>query len=411
MREFIRHARNTVALCNSSIHTCSLLLRSLENLTQFPLSILFRLSLLSSSFLLFAREKKKKKKTIITSVLEHHSNFVPWLHLSSAHKIPLSVIPLNVEKSGIDMKKLEEEMNNGGNDIGLISLSHISNVLGSILDISKVVQLRNQYCPNAKLLLDACQSISHTKIDTSTFPFNNIDFMVFSSHKMYGPTGIGVLYVRDPSDLLAEDVYPWKFGGSMIGDVYATSSELPQDTNNNNANNYGGGDEQDNEVIKNQNVFTGGSFTLSPELSTRFEGGTPQISQAIGLGAACSYLQTKVGLTNLIEHETNLTSLLYKLLSLEIPNIIIHGPKFNEPRGSLVTFSIPNIHPQDLTTYLSTFHNISLRDGMHCCQPLHASLGVTSSLRVSVGVYNFEGEVEEVVKRIGEGVRFLLGED
>jgi len=283
---------------------------------------------------------------VVLTVMEHHSNIVPWQLLAESRGIVLKYARLHAENETLDMGHLESLVEPGKTK--LIGVAHVSNTLGCQTDVQRVANLAKSV--GAKVLVDACQSVPHMPVDVQSL---GADFLVASGHKMLGPTGIGFLWA--PYDVLAE-MPPWQGGGEMIDEV----------------------------------TLAGVTFAPPPG---RFEAGTPAITQAIGLGAACDYL-TALGMERVEEYERELGRRLYEKLSA-IDGLRIYGPppSVEGGRAALCAFNIDGIHASDLATFLDT-EGFAVRAGHHCTQPLHAELDAAGSARASLYVYNTPEEVD-----------------
>ncbi len=289
---------------------------------------------------------------IIISGQEHHSNIVPWQLLCQRTGAQLKVIPLKAEGQ-IDLEKFHALLSPRTK---LVSIAHVSNVLGIINPIEAIIAAAHKV--GAHVVLDAAQSAVHLPLDVQTL---DCDFLVFSSHKLYGPTGVGVLYGKKE---LLQKMPPYQGGGDMIQKV----------------------------------TFEKTTYQDPP---LRFEAGTPMIAEVIGLGAALEYLESH-SREEIARHEQNLIELALENLPKEAE---ILGPKEN--RTSLITFHIPGAHPLDLATLLD-LKGIALRSGHLCAQPLLNHFGLTAALRLSVAPYNTEDEIayfgemlESVLHKIG----------
>eukprot|EP00798_Chlamydomonas_sp_ICE-L_P018266 gene18266-24720_t len=258
----------------------------------------------------------------------------------------------------IDMKHFQELLTPRTK---LVSLVHVSNVLGAVLDVPYVVEEAKKV--GAMVLLDCCQSVPHMPVNVQTL---GADWIVASSHKMCGPTGMGFLWGK--YDVL-ESMKPWMGGGEMIQDVFLDYS------------------------------------TYAPPPG-RFEAGTPAIGEAIGLGAACEYL-TSLGMDNVHNFETDIGSYLYDRLS-KVPGVQIYGPKPSGPRGraSLCSFNVEGLHATDVSTLMDA-SGVALRSGHHCTQPLHKYLGINASARASAYIYNTEAEIDAFVSSLEETIQFF----
>ncbi len=295
---------------------------------------------------------------IILSVMEHHSNLVPWQIIAQKTGAVVKYVQLS-ESEELDMEHYQSLLSD---KTKLVALVHISNALGCINPVEEIVRLGHQY--GAKVLIDACQSVPHMKVDVQAI---GCDWLVASGHKMCGPTGIGFLYGKQ--DLL-EQMPPFLGGGEMIADVFLDH-------------------------------FTCG------ELPHKFEAGTPAIGEAIALGAAVDYL-TNLGMDNIHAYEEELTAYLFKKIE-QIPNLRIYGPKptlDGKGRAALVTFNLEGIHGSDLSTMLDQ-EGIAIRSGHHCTQPLHRALGASGSARASLYFYNTREEIDAFIAGLKETINFF----
>ena len=290
---------------------------------------------------------------VLVSIAEHHANFVPWQQACLKSGATFKVF--NVLPDGrFDMKDFKEKLSP---KTRVVAVGHISNVLGVVNPIKEIVELAHKV--GAKVLLDAAQSISHLPIDVKEL---DVDYLAFSGHKVYGPTGIGVLYGKTEA---LNELPPYQFGGDMIDEV----------------------------------KVEGTTFALAP---TKFEAGTPPITQAIGLGISLDYIKN-IGLEKIQKHEKALMKSLIKGLK-EIPNIQFLGdPKY---KTALVSFNIAGIHPNDLGFILAK-ENICVRIGHHCAMPLHTYFKMAASLRVSFGLYNTQEDVRTFLKAFHKAIGFF----
>ncbi len=282
---------------------------------------------------------------VTISIMEHHSNIVPWQYLAKRKKAALDYIDIN----GAGYLKEEDLSKMSGAKI--TSLVHASNVLGTINPVEDYAKIAQEN--GGIFIVDGSQSIPHMEVDVKKM---GCDFFVFTGHKMLGPTGMGVLYGKKE---LLEKMEPFLLGGDMILEVKRQESRWN-------------------------------------ELPHKFEAGTPNIAGAVGMGAAVDYLQ-KVGMENIREHELGL---LCRAIELLKDDVKILGPLEPEKRTGLVSFSVEGVHPHDTATILDEY-GIAIRSGHHCAQPLHERLGLESSSRASFYLYNTEEEVE----RLADGVR------
>ncbi|QFI62383.1 cysteine desulfurase [Qipengyuania flava] len=282
---------------------------------------------------------------IVLSTLEHHSNIVPWQMVAERTGAQIDVCPLT-EDHRIDLGALEALLTPRTK---LVSLAHVSNVLGSVLDARAAADLAHSV--GAKIMLDGCQAAPRMALDMAAL---DCDFYAFSGHKLYGPTGIGVLWARE--DIL-DAMPPWQGGGAMIDRV----------------------------------TFEKTTYAPPPQ---RFEAGTPMITEAIALHAAIDYVEA-LGPDQLFAHESALARQLRDELR-SLNSVTLFGP---EESAGIVSFAIEGVHPHDLGTILDE-ENVAIRAGHHCAQPLMDHLGVTATARVSFGLYSDESDIAALLRGI-----------
>jgi cysteine desulfurase / selenocysteine lyase len=290
---------------------------------------------------------------VILSALEHHANIVPWQMLQNKIGFDIKVVPLN-DSGHIDLETLKSLL---GSKTKLVALNHISNAIGSILDVERVRAMMDEHAPQAKFLVDGSQSVPHMKLNLAHFA---PDFFVFTGHKLYGPNGVGCLVA--PVELL-NALPPYQGGGDMIERV----------------------------------SFTGTTFQNAP---ARFEAGTPVIAEVIALGAAIDYL-TSIGMEVVEACEKDLLAYLLEGLK-NIDGLSIIGPQGVEGRAGIISFVMNNAHPSDIAMVLDQM-GIAVRTGHHCCMPLMESLGVEGTVRVSLGIYNTKDDIDllcEALKKV-----------
>ncbi|PHJ62001.1 cysteine desulfurase [Nostoc linckia z18] len=295
---------------------------------------------------------------IILSVMEHHSNIVPWQLVAQKTGAVLKFVELTPEET-FDLEQFKKLISQ---KTKLVSVVHISNALGCINPVQEIASIAHRY--GAKFLVDACQSVPHFPINVQEI---DCDWLVASGHKMCAPTGIGFLYGKLE---LLQSMPPFFGGGEMIAEVYldhSTYAELPH----------------------------------------KFEAGTPAIGEAIALGAAVDYLSS-IGMDKIHAYEAELTAYLFQQLE-QIPQIRIYGPKPNaqgEGRAALATFTAAGVHANDLSTLLDQ-EGIAIRSGHHCTQPLHRYLGIPASARASLSFYNTREEIDVFIKALKETLEFF----
>ncbi|MBO6528127.1 cysteine desulfurase [Erythrobacter sp.] len=282
---------------------------------------------------------------IVLSTLEHHSNIVPWQLLAERTGARIDVCPLT-EDGRIDLVALESLLTPRTK---LVSLAHVSNVLGSVLDTRAAADLAHSV--GAKIMLDGCQAAPRMALDMAAL---DCDFYAFSGHKIYGPTGIGVLWARE--DIL-DAMPPWQGGGAMIDRV----------------------------------TFEKTTYAPPPQ---RFEAGTPMITEAIALHAAIDYVDA-LGPARLFEHESGLARQLRDELR-SLNSVTLFGP---DESAGIVSFAIQGVHPHDLGTILDE-ENVAIRAGHHCAQPLMDHLGVPATARASFGLYSDESDIAALMRGI-----------
>ena len=296
----------------------------------------------------WAGEQLKAGDRILLSTLEHHSNIVPWQLVAERIGVEIDVVPLTAD-GRIDLDAMAAMITPAHK---LVALAHVSNVLGSVLDAKRATEIAHSV--GAKILLDGCQAVPRMPVDVAEI---GCDFYVFSGHKLYGPTGIGVLWGR--YDLL-DAMPPYQGGGSMIDRV----------------------------------TFAKTTYAPAPG---RFEAGTPHIVGVIGLHAAIDYVEA-IGLERIHAHETALVTAARERLS-RINSVRLFGP---EDSAGIVSFAIEGVHPHDVATILDE-SRVAIRAGHHCAQPLMEALGVPATARASFGVYSSMADVEalgEAVERV-----------
>ena len=286
--------------------------------------------------------------SIVLTQMEHHANLVPWQQLARRTGAQLSWFEITPE-GRLDLSKINEVITDSTK---VVALTHQSNVLGTINPLDAIVKRAHEV--GAVVVLDACQSVPHMKVDVTKL---GIDFLAFSGHKAIGPTGVGVLWGR--AELL-EQLPPFLTGGSMVSSVTmttATWADIPQ----------------------------------------KFEAGVPNMAQAVGLGAALEYL-SEIGMDEIHAHELQLTGYALTAMS-QIPGLVIVGPVNNVDRGAAISFTVEGIHPHDLGQYLDS-QGIAVRTGHHCAWPLAQTLQVPATTRASFYLYNDEHDVDALVQGI-----------
>ncbi len=295
---------------------------------------------------------------IILSVMEHHSNLIPWQLVAQQTGAVLKFVGLT-ETEAFDLEQYRQLVSD---KTKLVAVAHVSNTLGCINPVEEITQIAHHY--GAKVLIDACQSVPHMPVDVQAIA---CDWLVASGHKMCAPTGIGFLYGKQE---VLRSMSPFLGGGEMIADVfldYSTYADIPH----------------------------------------KFEAGTPAIAEAIALGAAIDYL-TAIGMDNICAYEHELTAYLFQQLS-QLPDIQIYGPRPDADgagRAALASFTAGAVHPHDLSTILDQA-GVAIRAGHHCTQPLHRLVGAQSTARASLYFYNTRDEVDAFVAALKEAIEFF----
>jgi cysteine desulfurase / selenocysteine lyase len=287
----------------------------------------------------------KEGDEIVISYMEHHSNIIPWQQLAKEKGAVLKYIPLQ-EDCTISLDDVRATITDATK---IVSIMQVSNVLGVINPVKEIAKIAHEH--GAVMVVDGAQSTPHLKVDVRDL---DCDFFAFSGHKMVGPTGIGVLYGKKE---LLEKMEPIEFGGEMID-------------------------------------FVGLHESTWKELPWKFEGGTPIIAGAIGLGAAIDFLE-EIGLDNIERHEHKLAAYAMEKMSA-VEGLTIFGPKDAEKRAGVITFNINDVHPHDVATVLDA-DGIAVRAGHHCAQPLMKWLDVSATARASFYLYNTEEDIDKLV--------------
>jgi cysteine desulfurase/selenocysteine lyase len=301
------------------------------------------INLVASSY---GRRFLKKGDEIILSEIEHHSNIVPWQLLRDETGILIKVAPVD-DRGALLLDRFRALLSERTK---LVAVTHMSNALGTVLPVKEIARLAHD--AGALVLVDGCQAVPHMPVDVREI---DADFYVFSGHKLYGPSGIGVLYAKAP---LLEAMPPYQGGGEMIVSVSFEKS------------------------------------TYAP-IPHKFEAGTPHIAGAIGLGAAIDYV-TATGLNRISNHEHALTTYATERL-MAIPGVSLVGTA--PGKGSILSFTVEGVHPHDVGTILD-HHGIAVRAGHHCAQPVMDRFKVPATVRASLGMYNTEAEVDALTAAI-----------
>lgn len=294
----------------------------------------------------FALPKLHNPSEIIVSIMEHHANIVPWQLVRKNNGTKLNFIDLN-EDGTLNLEQLNNSINR---NTKIVSLTHVSNVLGTVNPVKEISKIVHE---NGSLfIVDGAQSVPHMAIDVHDI---GCDFLAFSGHKMLAPMNIGVLYGRKE---VLEEMEPFMVGGDMIKEVTTEG------------------------VIWN-------------DIPWKFEAGTPNVEGAVGLSAAIDYLE-KIGMENVREHEKELTQYALEKLS-EVEDVQIYGPTNPEVKGGVVAFNVKGVHSHDVAYILNDF-GIAVRSGHHCAMPLMKRLGIQSCARASFYIYNTKEEIDALIE-------------
>ena len=297
----------------------------------------------------------KPQDEVVVTIFEHHANLLPWRELAGEFGFKLKYLPM-AEDGSLDLNFATQVI---GSNTRVVSLALVSNVLGTILPVAEVAKLAHEH--GAAVMVDAAQAVGHLPVDVKAL---ECEALVFGAHKMYGPEGIGAMYVKDG---IWKQIKPLIYGGGMVDEVsdeeikYATDSRL-------------------------------------------FEAGSSNVGGAIGLAAACEFLE-QLGLNNVREHEQELTAYLKSQLK-DIPGLTIYSPQPAFGQVGVVSFSLAGLHPHDVAQILAD-QGIAVRAGYHCAEPLTRCLNPGGTVRVSVGVYNTREDIERLKQGL-EQVRARL---
>ncbi len=296
----------------------------------------------------FGQKYLNEGDEVLLTELEHHSNYVPWHFLKNSKKIKINFSEIN-ENGEITLESIEKKISK---NTKLIAVTHISNVTGAILPIKEITALAHS--KDIPVLIDGCQGAPHLKLDMQDI---DCDFYAISCHKMYGPTGLGILYAKKK---WLDDLPPYQGGGGMIQEV-------------------------------NKDSVTYG------DLPNKYEAGTMATAQVIAFNESIKFIE-KIGIKNIERHESELIQYGEEILRKNNLVKLIGNPK---NRGSVLSFNIDGIHPHDIATILDE-DGIAIRAGHHCCQILHEKLNLTASARASIGVYNTKDDIDKLKESINK---------
>lgn len=329
---------------------------------EFPQEIIFTKNTTESINLLaysLGRKIIKKGDEILVSIMEHHSNFVPWQELTKNCQANLKILDIN--QDGYlrieDLKKLISKKTK------ILAISYVSNVLGLINPIKEIVKIAKSQNPQIITILDGAQAVPHLKVNVKNL---GCDFFAFSGHKILGPMGVGVLWGKKE---ILKELPPFNFGGGMIEEVKIRKTKFEK-------------------------------------IPHRFEAGTPNVAGVLSLKSAIFYLK-KIGLENIQRHSQELANFAFKILKEEFKEKIqIPGPKNQKDRIGIIPFILQGLHPHDISQILDRY-NISLRAGHHCAMSLHQRLKLVATARASFYLYNEKKDIEKLVSGLKRVEKFL----
>ena len=301
----------------------------------------------------FGQKYLKEGDEILITELEHHSNYVPWHYLRKSKGVKINFADVD-ENGDISIESIEKKLTP---KTKILAITHLSNVTGSILPIKEIIQLAHS--KNIPVLVDGCQGAPHLKLDMQDL---DCDFYAISCHKMYGPTGLGVLYAKKK---WLEELPPYQGGGGMIGEV------------------------------KKEGITFG-------DLPNKYEAGTMATAQVIAFGESINFIN-KIGIEKIEEHERELTKYGEEILRKNNSVKLIGNPK---NKGSVLSFTLDGVHPHDIATILDE-DGVAIRAGHHCCQILHEKLGLAATARASLGVYNTKEDLDQLNNSINKCIKIF----
>ncbi len=303
----------------------------------------------------FGQKYLNEGDEVLITELEHHSNYVPWHFLRKSKNINIEFAGVN-DDGEVTLESIEKKITNKTKIIGI---THLSNVTGAILPVKEIVSLAHS--KGIPVLVDGCQGAPHLKLDMQDL---DCDFYAISGHKMYGPTGIGILYAKKK---WLEELPPYQGGGGMIGEV------------------------------KKKGISYG-------DLPNKYEAGTMATAQVIAFNESIKFLE-KIGIENIEKHEKDLLNYAIEILKKDNSINIIGNPK---KKGGVISFTVDGIHPHDLATILDE-DGVAIRAGHHCCQILHDKLGLSATARASLGVYNTKDDLDKLNESLNKCKKIFEG--
>ena len=301
----------------------------------------------------FGQKYLKEGDEILITELEHHSNYVPWHYLRKSKGVKINFADVD-ENGDISIESIEKKITP---KTKILAITHLSNVTGAILPIKEIIQLAHS--KNIPVLVDGCQGAPHLKLDMQDL---DCDFYAISCHKMYGPTGLGVLYAKKK---WLEELPPYQGGGGMIGEV------------------------------KKEGITFG-------DLPNKYEAGTMATAQVIAFGESINFIN-KLGIEKIEEHERELTKYGEEILRKNNSVKLIGSPK---NKGSVLSFTLDGVHPHDIATILDE-DGVAISAGHHCCQILHEKLGLAATARASLGVYNTKDDLDQLNSSINKCIKIF----
>ena len=301
----------------------------------------------------FGQKYLKEGDEILITELEHHSNYVPWHYLRKSKGVKINFADVD-ENGDISIENIEKKITP---KTKILAITHLSNVTGAILPIKEIIQLAHS--KNIPVLVDGCQGAPHLKLNMQDL---DCDFYAISCHKMYGPTGLGVLYAKKK---WLEELPPYQGGGGMIGEV------------------------------KKEGITFG-------DLPNKYEAGTMATAQVIAFGESINFIN-KLGIEKIEEHERELTKYGEEILRKNNSVKLIGSPK---NKGSVLSFTLDGVHPHDIATILDE-DGVAIRAGHHCCQILHEKLGLAATARASLGVYNTKDDLDQLNSSINKCIKIF----
>ncbi len=301
----------------------------------------------------FGQKYLKEGDEILITELEHHSNYVPWHYLRKSKGVKINFADVD-ENGDISIESIEKKITS---KTKILAITHLSNVTGAILPIKEIIQLAHS--KNIPVLVDGCQGAPHLKLDMQDL---DCDFYAISCHKMYGPTGLGVLYAKKK---WLEELPPYQGGGGMIGEV------------------------------KKEGITFG-------DLPNKYEAGTMATAQVIAFGESINFIN-KLGIEKIEEHERELIKYGEEILRKNNSVKLIGSPK---NKGSVLSFTLDGVHPHDIATILDE-DGVAIRAGHHCCQILHEKLGLAATARASLGVYNTKDDLDQLNSSINKCIKIF----